>query len=145
MSYYILQNDETKGPYTLGQLRSMWSSGSITTKTMHCQEGDSEWRPLSGIVRELEPPATPPAAAPPQPSMVVVKPTKSRGTYIILGLFFGLLCIHDFYAGRYRRGTEILLCTVLFGWILIGLIISVIVVIVELCNVTQDGDGQKMT
>ncbi len=64
MSYYIIQNEETKGPYTLGQLRSMWSAGSITSNTMHCQEGDTEWRPLSAIVRELEPPvAIPPPVA----------------------------------------------------------------------------------
>jgi len=120
----------------------MWSAGSITSKTMHCQEGDSEWRPLNVILRELEPPS---ATVPLQPNMVTVKIAKSRFIYIILGLLFGVLGVHDFYARRYRRGIEILLCTALFGWILIGLIISVIVTLVEIFKVTHDGDGQKMT
>jgi hypothetical protein len=83
-SYFIEQDGESKGPYTIGQLRSMWNMGGITGKTMHCQEGDSEWRPLSTILEQLEPP-TPPAGT--QPSVVLAKPTKSRGVYIILGLF----------------------------------------------------------
>lgn len=53
MSYYILQNEETKGPYTLGQLKAMWNSGLITSETLHSQEGYSEWLPLSSIVQEL--------------------------------------------------------------------------------------------
>lgn len=60
MSYYILQNDETKGPYTIGQLRGMWSSGAITTDTLYCREGWSEWLPLLAMARELE--ALPPSA-----------------------------------------------------------------------------------
>lgn len=61
MSYYILQNDETKGPYTIGQLRSMWNSGAITGQTHYCQEGYSEWLPLRGLQAELEPPPPPPS------------------------------------------------------------------------------------
>ena len=60
MSYYILQDDETKGPYTMGQLRAMWNAGQLTAETLHCQEGDSEWRPLTAILDELEPPPMPP-------------------------------------------------------------------------------------
>ena len=56
MSYYVLQNDETKGPYTLGQLRSMWSSGAITGQTLYCQEGYSEWLPLRQLQAELDSP-----------------------------------------------------------------------------------------
>ena len=76
--YYILQEDETKGPYTIGQLRGMWNMGSITGKTMHCQEGDSEWRPLSTILHQLEPPsAQRPTVT--QPSVLAVAARKSRG------------------------------------------------------------------
>jgi TM2 domain-containing membrane protein YozV len=139
-SYFIEQDNQTRGPYTIGQLRSMWNTGAITSKTTYCQEGDEHWHPMSAIQDLLE--STGPTS---RQEFVVVKSAKSRGTYIILGIFFGIFGVHDFYAGRYRRGTEILLCTLLLGWILIGLIISVIATIVELCNVTQDGDGQKMT
>ena len=55
MSYYILQNEETKGPYTIGQMRSMWSSGVLTLETLFCQEGYEQWLPLDHLVGELEP------------------------------------------------------------------------------------------
>jgi hypothetical protein len=92
MSYYIIQNDETKGPYTLGQLRSMWSAGSITSKTMHCQEGDSRWRQLSVIERELETPAAvPPPAA--QPAGFRVKKVEFAGVGAIVQIIGLILCI----------------------------------------------------
>ncbi len=74
MSYYILQNDETKGPYTLGQLRGMWNSGALTTETLHCQEGDSDWQPLSAILHELEPPPAPRHILTPPPAAAYSPP-----------------------------------------------------------------------
>lgn len=143
MGYYILQNNETKGPYTLNQLKSMWSSGAITGNLQYCEEGYTEWLPLSDLQPVLEPE---PQRLSAQTRMLLAEkhPSKSRGIYIILGLFLGIFGVHDFYAGRYRRGVDILLCTVLLGWLVIGLIISIIIVIVELCTVTEDGDGQRM-
>ena len=64
MSYFILQNDETKGPYTLGQLKAMWNSGTVTMESLHCQEGYSEWLPLKVILGELEPTPMPPLVQP---------------------------------------------------------------------------------
>lgn len=55
MSYYIIQNDETKGPYTIGQLRSMWSSASITGDTLYCEEGYDTWLHMRVLGSELEP------------------------------------------------------------------------------------------
>jgi len=118
MNYFIIQNEETKGPYTIGQLRSLWNSGAITSQTLYCQEGFSEWLPLSRIIRDLEPPPAmpvPPTSSPAQPSIVMVKPTKSRGVYIILGILLGSLGIHNFYAGHYGRGSAQLFISLLIG------------------------------
>jgi hypothetical protein len=49
MNYYILLENEPKGPYTISQLRSLWNSGSITGNTLYCQEEFTEWVPLAGI------------------------------------------------------------------------------------------------
>jgi TM2 domain-containing membrane protein YozV len=140
--YFIDQNGETKGPYTIRQLQSMWNAGGITGRTMYCQEEDSEWRALSTIVEQLEAPA---ASAVTQPSVVLVKATKSRGVYIILGLFFGLLGIHNFYAGHNRAGAWQLVITLTLGWVFIGLIVSGIWALADICTVALDGDGQRMT
>jgi len=75
----------------------------------------------------------------------VVKSAKSRGIYIILGLFFGLLGIHNFYAGRLGIGLAQLLTTCILGWFVIGLFISGIWAIVELFMVTTDGAGDAFT
>ena len=69
MSYFILQQDDAKGPYTIGQLRSMWNSGSITADTLYCQEGFDQWLPLLQLRGELEPvPANPPSLPASRPS-----------------------------------------------------------------------------
>ena len=79
-----------------------------------------------------------------RPAVQVVKSAKSRGVYIILGLFFGLLGIHNFYAGRLAVGVAQLLTTAILGWFVIGLFITAIWVIVELFVVKKDGAGDAM-
>lgn len=74
----------------------------------------------------------------------VVKSAKSRGIYIILGLFFGGLGIHNFYAGYYGRGLAQLLIVLILGWIVIGFVIVGFWVLIELFVVTQDAAGDKM-
>jgi len=51
LGYFILVNDEIEGPYTLGQLRSLWNGGGITSETLYCQEGFPGWVPLQIIIR----------------------------------------------------------------------------------------------
>jgi TM2 domain-containing membrane protein YozV len=74
----------------------------------------------------------------------LVKSAKSRGIYIILGLFFGLLGIHNFYAGYYGRGAIQLLLILILGWVVIGFIIVVPWVLIDLFVVTTDASGDKM-
>lgn len=84
--------------------------------------------------------------SPPQTNSTpqVVKSAKSRGVYIILGLFFGCLGIHNFYAGYNSRGVTQLLLVLILGWFVIGLLIVVPWVIIELITVTHDAAGDKM-
>jgi TM2 domain-containing membrane protein YozV len=143
--HYLFMNGEQKGPYTIGQLQTMWRNGTITSETRHFMDGYSEWMPLEIIVPDLDPPL-PVRAYPPA---VLVKPvtmTKSRGIYVILGLFLGgPLGVHNFYAGRFGTGVCQLLVTVLTGWLILPLLAVSLWVIVELCVVTKDGNGVKMT
>lgn len=74
----------------------------------------------------------------------LVKTAKSRGIYIILGIFFGMLGIHNFYAGRYARGVWQLLCTMILGWFVVGLFITAIWVIVDLFTIKTDGADDPM-
>ncbi|MCX7013722.1 MAG: NINE protein [Candidatus Sumerlaeota bacterium] len=75
---------------------------------------------------------------------VAVHPT-SRLAYILLGLFFGLLGIHNFYAGHTVRGVAQLLITVFTGVFIFPLIVVSIWVLVEICTVSRDGEGRAFT
>jgi hypothetical protein len=53
--YYLFLNEQQLGPYTVGQLRSMWQAGTVTSQTQYCYEGAESWRPLSELSSMLEP------------------------------------------------------------------------------------------
>ena len=77
-------------------------------------------------------------------TIAVVKSAKSRGVYIILGLFLGCLGIHNFYAGYHGRGAAQLIITLLLGWFIIGLVITGLWALIEICSVTEDAAGDKL-
>jgi len=52
--YTLWIDHENAGPYTLGQLRSMWAGGKITAKTRYWKHGGKEWKRLLEIAGELE-------------------------------------------------------------------------------------------
>ena len=74
----------------------------------------------------------------------VVAPPKSRIAYILLGLFLGNLGIHNFYAGRTSTAVTQLLLFVFLFWTIVVPIGIAIWVIVEICTVKTDGNGQYM-
>jgi GYF domain 2 len=67
MNYYILDDGVTKGPYTIGQLRSMWDSGAITVETPYRPDGASEWKRLGLMKEALEKTGIPPSSVNPKP------------------------------------------------------------------------------
>lgn len=87
MNYYIHQNDETKGPYTIGQMRSMWCAGLVTGDTLYCEEGYETWIHLRALVNELEKPQS---LAPVQKPPVLPLPRKRRSTMKAALALFGL-------------------------------------------------------
>jgi TM2 domain-containing membrane protein YozV len=141
VSHFLFLDGQQQGPFSMSQLQGMWRSGAITRETLHFMDGYTEWMPLEIIVPDLEPAPLPqrnPAAYPPRPVVVA----KSRGIYIILGLFLGgLFGVHNFYAGRFTPGIFQLLITIFTFWLILPLFLVAIWVILELCLVTKDGKG----
>lgn len=76
-----------------------------------------------------------------EPQVVRVHTSKSRGIYIILALFFGLLGVHNFYAGRYGIGAAQLIITATLGWFVVGIVITVLWSIYDMFTVKADGTG----
>ena len=95
---------------------------------------------LPGIVQEQPSPQSCTTTQHPQ-----VVEAKSRVTYVILGIFLGVLGIHNFYAGRTYCGLAQLLTTLLLGWLVIPIFGIWIWTIVEICIVKCDGDGLRFS
>ncbi len=72
---------------------------------------------------------------------IVNRSTKSRGTYIILAIFLGLLGIHNFYAGYTVTGLIqlVLTCT--------GIAVPFVIIwiIADILFTTKDGAGQPFS
>ena len=82
-----------------------------------------------------------PGAAP----VVLVQARKSRGVFIVLGLFLGCLGIHNFYAGYHAKGAVQLGITLVTGWIIVGFVITAVWALIEIVTVTDDADGRRMS
>ena len=70
---------------------------------------------------------------------------KSRTAYVMLGIFLGMLGIHNFYAGYGGKGVAQLLLTLLTGWLIVPLLVVWIWVIVEICTVSVDAQGNAFS
>ncbi|CAN5386911.1 hypothetical protein BH10ACI1_BH10ACI1_13460 [soil metagenome] len=82
-----------------------------------------------------------------QPMMiqpVIMASSKSRVTYILLGIFLGGLGIHNFYAGYGGRGVAQLLLNLFLFWTLVVPAIIGIWVLIEVCTVDRDAMGNRM-
>ncbi len=142
--YYVLQGDKTEGPFTENQLRALWQSGKLNLKTMYAVEGQAEWRPLADMLGILEPNSSAPTQFPNKDEQIVTV-RKSRGVFIVLGLLFGLVGFHNFYAGRHGIGALQLIITVLLCWTFIVPMFVALWALVEIITVTQDANGVQMT
>ena len=97
-------------------------------------------------------PAPPPGYPAPQPGYPAPQPgypfqpqvalgQRARVVYIMLGIFFGIFGIHNFYANRAAPGLGQLLVTIFLGWLGYPLLLVWIWAIVECCTIKADGRG----
>jgi TM2 domain-containing membrane protein YozV len=86
----------------------------------------------------------PPPPQPPGRILIVTKP-KSRTIYIILGLLFGWLGLHNIYAKRNNVGAVQLGFFFMFFWTIIVPFGLVVWSIIEVIRVKVDGNGIPMS
>ena len=78
--------------------------------------------------------------------VVQVVASKSRTAYVLLGLFLGSLGIHNFYAGYAGRGVAQLLITLFSPLMCFFPLIAVMIwILVEVCSVTHDAQGNQFS
>lgn len=68
--------------------------------------------------------------------------SKSRLAYCILGIFLGVLGVHNFYSGHAKRGLIKLILTVLLCWTIIVPLGIFIWTLVEIVTVNSDSEGR---
>lgn len=66
---------------------------------------------------------------------------KSQLCYVLLAFFFGVLGVHNFYAGRWKRGLAQLLITLLT--LFVGCLITGVWVIINIFAIHTDGKGNE--
>jgi hypothetical protein len=54
-TYHIWSEEEAKGPFTLGQLRTMWNNGLLTAQHLFSQDECQNWQYLAELIPDLEP------------------------------------------------------------------------------------------
>jgi TM2 domain-containing membrane protein YozV len=97
-------------------------------------------------VAPMAPPMSAPMlVVPPMSAPGHVQPKCSRMAYVLLGLFLGGLGIHNFVAGRKGAGIAQLLITLVTGWLIVPLALVGVWVLIEICTVTTDGNGMRMS
>lgn len=134
---YVTNETGKQGPYFLEQIKGMWKSGSITANAGLLWEGQTESVPMREIMRH--PRFAKSALADP----VAAERKKSRGTFIILGVFLGVLGVHNFYlstVGSNIRGLLQLitsLCLIFIGGIMAPAFVlpwTIIEVLIVMCG-----------
>jgi hypothetical protein len=90
--YFVEISGQDRGPYTIGQLRSMWQSGAVTASTLYSFEGAAEWSPLIQLREQLEPPPVRPPRLPEQEPQIIYTPQKERsGCTLIILIALGIV------------------------------------------------------
>lgn len=82
--YYLLVGEETRGPYSLGQLHEQWHAGLLPLDALFIRKGFPDARPINSIIEQIiafRPPAAPPvapsSAAPQLPPSRVEQPRET--------------------------------------------------------------------
>lgn len=154
-TYLLLINGQQSGPYTINQMKAMWQNGTINAGTAYWQAGMTQWQSLANIRHFLDTPSVNQYGNPlivnqvgyqvGYPVQQVVL-SKSRVTFVLLGLFLGCLGIHNFYAGYSGKGVAQLLITIFLGWIFgLGIFITGIWALIEIIAVNTDAQGVRMS
>jgi len=128
-TYLYMDGSGVVGPISETEVQALFTEGRLNRDSIVCSAEDHRWKKLEEF-----------------PTIAgVQKSAKSRGVYIILGIFFGLLGIHNFYAGHYRRGVWELIVTLLLGFTVIVPIGVAIWAVIELITIKTDGEGGLMS
>jgi hypothetical protein len=121
---FVIVGDETKGPYSLKQIKAMYESGQLTMDTRCCREGDENWRSLVDFENEFyqDDHKTKQATPPPMPQVVHFTPAtpkvRGEGLHPAVAALLGFCCLTglaQMVMGQGGKGLLILVGAVIMG------------------------------
>lgn len=164
--YYLVINGQRTGPYEAHDIQRMLKQGAIGYETLFWKDGMFDWQTVGSQKHLFETNYQQPQAQMyqqpqfqqqqyqqpqfQQPLQVYqqqqmfASPPKTRVAYILLGLFLGGLGVHNFYAGYTSKAVTQLLLTIFLWWTIIAPIAVTIWVIVEVCTIDRDAQGNPL-
>ena len=81
MDYYLWLNDAQQGPYSIGQLKQMWASGTINKTIKVWHDGLADWQTMESMESLLFPPSPPPLPASyPPPQYIPIQQSSSSSS-----------------------------------------------------------------
>lgn len=166
--YYLLINGQQTGPYAAQDVQQMLRQNAVGYETQFWKDGMSSWETIGSQRNLFETSYAPqqqlyqnqayqqtqyqqqqPINVYHQQPLLVqpvyINSSKSRVSYILLGLFLGGLGIHNFYAGYTGRGIAQLLLSLFLFWTVVVPIAVCIWVIIEVCTIDTDASGVRMS
>ena len=81
---HLLVNGDQRGPYLLDQIRSMWSSGSLTADTLWWVSGMTEWAQIQTLPLSRTPPVIPQEVSAPTAARYNPSTKTFSGTTLLL-------------------------------------------------------------
>jgi TM2 domain-containing membrane protein YozV len=152
-TFHIADDGRRLGPFTEAEMRSRFANNYFREDALLWQEGMDDWMTFPEWNRKKKPAPAPTVSVTGVP---LVKTQKSRGMYVILGLLFGGLGLHDFYAGHFARGAVMLILGIvggiftilsaesrILGCVLLGGL--AVAIFIEICTEEKDGDGDPLS
>jgi TM2 domain-containing membrane protein YozV len=119
----------------------MFNSWGYSLLAHPLPETEAEDRPLFSSLGYGRPRSVPYPAPTPRPIQTLdpLLPTKSRTTFLLLGVFLGGFGAHSFYAGSTKKGfVQLAITLITFGFA--GLMVWIWAVI-DICTISTDSNG----
>ena len=78
-------DEAERGPYNLGQLRTMWGNGTLTCDSLVREDGATRWEPVNRLIDEAKPDGAPNARTRP-----AIEPPTLAAQWVALVIVFVL-------------------------------------------------------
>lgn len=145
--FWLVEDGKKKGPFTITQMKTMWTTGQITGDSLYWQQDFDEPIQVFCMIDLLET-----AAEPQRPKRgFFAKSAESEKCILpalLLMLFLGVIGAHRFYAGKIGTGM-LFIVMLITGWLFyFPLVVLAVWLVIDFCLIVTgsltDDQGRKI-